>query len=108
MKKRLCLLLAAVVAIGALLGGCGDKSETTGGSGDVMTIDWLPQNDDYVNSESPIVKKYEEILGVKFNFIYLDRSKMTELLNMRIASNQIPDVMRLSRDLYQSYIDQAC
>ena len=106
LKKRLCLLLAAVVAIGALLGGCGNKSETTGGSGDVMTIDWLPQNDDYVNSESPIVKKYEEILGVKFNFIYLDRSKMTELLNMRIASNQIPDVMRLSRDLYQSYIDQ--
>lgn len=106
MKKRLCLILVGCLLITSLcLSGCGKESKQAS-SDDVMTIDWMPQNDDYVDEESPIVKKYEEILGVKFNFIYLDRSKMAELLNLRIASNQIPDVMRLSKDLYQTYMDQ--
>lgn len=106
MKKRFFLVfLSALLIVSLCFSGCEKGSKQTSGT-DIMTIDWMPQNDDYVDKDSPIVKKYEEILGVKFNFIYLDRSKMAELLNLRIASNQIPDVMRLTRDLYRTYMDQ--
>ena len=106
MKKKLGMLLALCVAAACIAAGCGKQQQAQTANGGVMTIDWLPQCDDYVNKDSPIVKKYEELLGVSINFIYLDRNQMTELLNMRIASNQIPDVMRLSKDMYQAYIDQ--
>lgn len=106
MKKKICFLLALCMLFAVAASGCIKEEKTQAQNGDVMTIDWLPQCDDYVNKESPIVKKYEEILGVNINFIYLDRNQMTELLNMRIASNQIPDVMRLTKDMYQAYIDQ--
>ena len=106
MKKKLTnFVLFLLIAVLCLV-GCGNKDVQSGGGNQAITIDWLPQNDDVVNKESPIVKKYEEMLGVNFNFIYLDRNKMTELLNMRIASNQIPDVMRLSKDMYQAYLKQ--
>lgn len=100
---RIPVLTAVLISLA--LSGCGGKKQGSDENGTV-TIDWVPQNDSPVNTDSAVVKKYEEILNVKFNFIYLDRSKLTELLNLRIASNQIPDVMRLTSDVYRSYIDQ--
>ena len=106
MKRKVSLFLAVVMIFAAILSGCGDKKASDAQNGDKIVIDWLPQCDDYVSEDSAVVKKYEEILGVDINFIYLDRNKMTELLNMRIASNQIPDVMRLDKNMYQAYLDQ--
>lgn len=71
-----------------------------------MTIDWKPQNDAPVENDSPVIKELERILNVKFNFIYMNRNKETELLNVRIASGAIPDVMVLHEDQYRSYIRQ--
>ena len=73
------------------------SEETNGNSRDitnkeeVITLNWLPQNDAPVDPNSPIVKKIEEAYNVKFNFIYLERSKEAELLNLRISSGDIPD-----------------
>lgn len=74
----------------------------------VYTIDWLPQNDAPVDENSPVIKELMEgFPNVKINFIYLDRSKEAELLNLRIASGDIPDVMRItSDDRYRQYIQQ--
>lgn len=83
----LCLLVTAVA-------GCGSKEETSGGD-TVMEIKWLPQCDSPINEDSPVIAALEEKFGVKFNFVYLDRTKQTELLNVRIASLDIPDVFRV-------------
>ena len=71
-----------------------------------VTIDWKPQNDAPVDNDSPVIKELEKIFNVKFNFIYINRNKETELLNVRIASGMIPDVMILAEDQYRSYIRQ--
>jgi Bacterial surface proteins containing Ig-like domains len=73
----------------------------------VYTINWLPQCDGPVDESSPVVKELEKKFSVKLNFIYLDRSKEAELLNLRIASGDIPDVFKITTDdRYRQYIDQ--
>lgn len=71
-----------------------------------IVIDWMPQNDQPVDENSEVVKKLEEQFNCEFNFIYLDRNKERELLNVRIASGEIPDVMRVNDDIYRQYISQ--
>ena len=99
-------LIVAALALSAI-SGCDKVGETVGDTGDVIRIDWMPQNDAPVDAESPIVKMYEEKFGVDLNFVYMDRNKETELLNIRIASGEIPDVMRKKDPIYRSFISQS-
>lgn len=70
------------------------------------TIRWMPQNDAPVDPKSPVIAALESKLGAKFDFVYLDRSKETELLNIRIAAGEIPDVMKLTESRFRVLIDQ--
>lgn len=61
-----------------------------------ITITVKPQNDGPQDSNSPVTKLIEEKFNVKINYVYLDRVKETELLNLRIMSGEIPDIMLLN------------
>jgi len=114
MKKRTRLLASLmVVALGiGTFAGCNKSTQpkvadqTEVKDETPITIDWMPQNDQPVNPESHVIKELEKKLNVKFNFIYMDRSKEIELLNMRVVAGEIPDVMRLTEDRFRAYIDQ--
>ena len=58
----------------------------------VITIDWNGLQYGSVKDDAPIKKIMEEKFNVKFNMIYVDTSKYEELMNLRFANNEIPDV----------------
>ena len=113
MKKyaKILVIVGFIIITGInLLIGCSNRTVDTQNDQaqqqEVITINWMPQNDQPVDPESPVVKELERQLNVKFNFIYIDRNKETELLNIRIASEEIPDVMRLRDDRFRAFIQQ--
>ncbi len=111
-KKITALVLAVIFAV-ALLAGCSGKNndnaestkkettDTTGnndGNADnkqeetytYTIIQWLPAP---LDDDAPMVKKWEEEFGVKFKFDYIETTKIAELLPLRIASGDIPDII---------------
>ncbi|OHE58435.1 MAG: hypothetical protein A2Z99_08450 [Treponema sp. GWB1_62_6] len=107
LKKTIWLAIAATVLVaGAFAEGKADAAAPAAAASGPITINWMPQNDAPVDPNSPVVLELEKQLGVKLNFVYLDRSKETELLNLRIVSNDIPDVMKLTESRFRAYIDQ--
>lgn len=104
MKQRI-IALCLVLALAVTAAGCGAKKKTS--SGERMKITWLPQCDSPIDENSPVIKAIEDELNVDFEFIYIDRSKMKELLNVRLASGEIPDVMRITDSTtFDTYLDQ--
>ena len=106
MKRRITALAIALV-VAATASGCGIGKKGAETTGETMKITWLPQCDTPINEDSPVIAKIEEETGVDLEFIYVDRSKMTELLNVRLASGEIPDVLRTQDSAtFTSYVDQ--
>lgn len=105
------LLVSALLA--SPLGGCMSKAPENKAEGEVraemsepVVIDWIPQNDQPNDPNSPIKKEIEKRFNVKINFVYIDRNKEKELLNIRVASGEIPDVMKIDATTYRNYGDQ--
>jgi putative aldouronate transport system substrate-binding protein len=102
-----------------LLAGCGGNAEDPKTSASEtptasmaptveppLKISWKNQNDGPHDPESPITKEIEKKFNVKLDYVYLDRAKETELLNLKIASGEIPDVMSLQPNTFSSYAQQ--
>ena len=105
-KRVICLLTAIICLVGAF-SGCDSKNSKKTGSDGKVVISIVAQNDQPVDDNSRFVKEFERILGVDLDFVYLDRSKATELLNIRVASGEIPDIMAsLSNDRFNAYLKQ--
>lgn len=64
------------------------------------------QNDGPQDPKSPVTQEINKRFNVQIEYVYIDRSKDTELMNMKIASGEIPDVMLLSSNLYSAYAKQ--
>lgn len=110
-RKLLSLILAAVLSVGTFSGcsnsGNSKATSDNSNSNEIITINWMPQNDKPMDEDSPVTAALEKRFNVKLNYVYMDRNKEIELLNVRIASGDIPDVMRLaSDDRYRNFIDQ--
>ena len=102
--KLISALLAAVSLCGAM-SSCGGKKETA--SDGTMKIDWLMYSDGPMDKESPVEKFFEEKFGVDFNVWYIERSKWDELLNIRIATGEVPDVfVSMSAKSFLNYVRQ--
>lgn len=102
--KRLLVVLLVICSM--VLTSCnyfGGNSSSK--SGDIV-IKWMPQNDGPVDENSPHKARLEKMFNTKFEFIYIDRSKEKELLNVRITSGDIPDVMRRPDTEYRTFIKQ--
>ena len=114
--KLITTLTSLAVIIAIAMSGCSKAPKdpgkdvpavTEGDTSKIITINWMAQNDKPVDPESPVTKELEKMFNIKLNYIYMDRSKETELLNVRLASGDIPDVMRTGDDArYRVLIDQ--
>ena len=71
-----------------------------------IVLDWVSQNDAPVDNNSPVVAELEKRYDVDFNFIYMDRNQGAELLNVRIAGGEIPDVFTVNDSQYRMYAKQ--
>ncbi|MCM0649582.1 hypothetical protein NBE98_14535 [Clostridium swellfunianum] len=102
MKKRTakiaCLALTAVISAGMLAGCKGKDKEAAGDASkngpvtiDYMAYQMLGQPD----SNSPVVKKVEEKFNTKFNFWFVNGNNLDEVLNVKFAAGEMPDVMRI-------------
>ncbi|NSW90426.1 MAG: ABC transporter substrate-binding protein [Firmicutes bacterium] len=73
----------------------------------VYTIDWNGLQYGPVKDDAPVKKILEEKFNVKFNMIYVDRSKYLELMNLKFANNEIPDVFTaLNVNTLIQWVDQ--
>ncbi len=98
----LIVLLMCISCIAGCTGGTtsGDTGTAAGTSAapaeKTISFTVKPQNDGPQDPNSPVTKLIEEKFNVKIEYVYLDRVKETELLNLRLASGDIPDVMLLN------------
>ena len=88
MKKKISLVLAAVMAVGCLsLTGCGKKDEAT--SGEITKLSWLLPGDQQPDMAS-VTEKINEItrekIGAEVEFTYIDTGAYTERMKMNMAS----------------------
>lgn len=105
MLKRIALLLAVALAVTSA--GCSGGNKRGGVDEGPIKISWVPQNDGPVDRDSPIKKLLEEKYDVQLEFIYMDRNKAEDLLNIRIASGDVPDVISTIKDSqFRNFIDQ--
>lgn len=113
-KKYLSLCAAGIMAL-SMLTGCGSsnngpvatpaaKQEDT----TPVTLEWLAyQSVAQPSMDSEIVKKVQEKFNVKFNFWYVDDQKWDDVLNIKLASGEIPDIWRLkNKSNLKKYVNQ--
>ena len=104
MKKTIAFALSLLMAGSLLFGGCG---KTTGGKADNTTIDWLMFSNGPADEDAPVKQYFEEKFGVKFNLWYIERSKWDDLLSVRFAAGEIPDVFpSMSSSSFRKYVEQ--
>ncbi len=99
MKKTMLLVFVVCVISAPLFAGGGQEDQSgASGSQEVPTITIVNLNTGPTDPDSPITLEIEEMFGVDIEYVYLERSNITELLNLRIASGEIPDVMFAFRE----------
>ncbi|WP_010276204.1 extracellular solute-binding protein [Paenibacillus senegalensis] len=116
---------AALIASGLLAGlaaGCSGGGPTPsspssppqGGDGEgtaaeePVVLEWLAY-DSYGQPDpsSPIVKLVEEKFNAKFNFWFIDANKWDDTLNVKLASGEMPDALKIrSRNNIANYASQ--
>lgn len=71
------------------------------------TISWTPYQMAPTPEDAPMVKYYEDMFNVDFDVWNIDNQQFAELLNVRLASGDIPDVLMVTppSDL-QKYVSQ--
>ena len=94
MKKKMSLVLAAVMALGCTaLSGCGKKDEAK--KDEIVTLSWLLPGDQMQDIAS-VTEKINEIttekIGAKVEFTYIDTGAYTERMKMNMASGMEFDI----------------
>ncbi len=115
--KKLVSIVLALCMIALLLVGCGDKSSSNGGNGsssersssgstsdgvekeEPVVIEWLAY-DSYgqPKQDGPIVQYMKDRYNVDFNFWFLDDKNWNDSLNIKLATGDMPDIMRMKGD----------
>jgi len=109
---RIMAIVMAICLITSVLTACGSSTSketqstttaaTTAATQKVETpvpLEWKPQNATTAQPDvdnSLIIQEINKRFNIKLSVCYLDPGKEQELLNIRIASGQVPDVMYLS------------
>lgn len=83
-----------------------EKSEETVVDNEPLDIEWLSYNCWGVpDKNSEIVKRIEEKYNVNFKFWFLDGSQWEQMLAIKLAADEVPDIMRVHRNLAK-YVEQ--
>ena len=72
------------------------------------TIEWCGGHSDTPLSEDPeVLLRLEEMFNVKINYWYIERSQWDEILNLRFAAGEVPDIIRIENPMnFEKYIQQ--
>lgn len=75
---------------------------------DPVTLEWLAYNCyGQPQADAQVVQEMEERFNVKFDFWFIDDQKWEEMLGARLASGEMPDVMRIKNSSnIPSYVKQ--
>lgn len=74
----------------------GGFSAKKAASGEPVQLDWLAyQTTEQADSNTTIIKEVEKRFNVKFNFWFIDDQRWTEVLNVKFAAGEVPDVYRI-------------
>lgn len=108
MIKRITAYMLLAFMTMFIFSGCGFGNTSRNSGGDeVAEIDWLMYSTGPADNDAPVKKYFEDKFGVKFNLWYIERSRWDELLNVRFASGEIPDVfVTMSTSAFSKYAKQ--
>lgn len=91
-KKKLCVVLAAIMAVG-VFAGCGDKNKQTTADGKTK-LTYVSPTTGPVKDDSLVEKELEKIFtDIDIEFLPLERETYQQQLNTRIAGGDIPDII---------------
>ncbi|MDP4183344.1 MAG: extracellular solute-binding protein [Bacillota bacterium] len=106
MNKRFLIVSVAfiwVVMFTALLAGCISdgkneiKTTVTATSGKPVTITWLSDNSGRVLKDGdPILAEFEKKTNIKIKFQLVPASQLKNKINILVASQSLPDIMRIN------------
>ncbi len=100
MKKRSIVMVLLLVGVSLLLVGCGGKSNSSNTSKDGrVVLEWLAY-DSYgqPKKDAEVVKYMVDRYDVDFNFWFLDDKNWNDSLNIKLATGDMPDIMRMKGD----------
>jgi len=104
MKKFIVVALSVILACTSMLGGCAKKEKSENAR---ESFEWLMFCSGPADEDAPVKEFYENEFGVDFNLWYVERSKWDELLNVRFASGEIPDVFPIAGSVpLRKYVEQ--
>ncbi|NLO83138.1 MAG: extracellular solute-binding protein [Clostridiales bacterium] len=126
MTKLLSRILIIIICVSLLLVGCSGTSKTekedevqpVGGNGEKeeeveetgetqYVIEWCLKRTDALVDDPEIVKMIEEKHNVKINAWNLEPNQQYELLGIKIAAGEIPDVFTVNGyNNYRKYVDE--
>ena len=90
--KKALAIFTALACVAANLIGCNENNRN---DLERVTIDWLGyQPTAEPDKNSAIVKALEEKYDVNLNFWYIDNQKYEELIGVKLASGDMPDIFR--------------
>ena len=91
--KRVIILFTAITCIAACFTGC---NRVENNNTDQLVIDWLGyQPTAEPDNSSAIITAIEKKYGVTLNFWYIDNQKYEELIGVKLASGDMPDLFRI-------------
>ncbi len=113
-----CLATFAVFAGGASEAeqpGTSDTQVSSGATGEIAeyarvegkkyTFTIAPYNVGPIDEDGAIIKYFEEMYDVDFDIWYVERSSYSELMGIKFASGEIPDMMNNS-SLFTTWVEQ--
>lgn len=125
-KAKLISILMAVSVASSLVAGCGNKATNTSTTADTGNTSNTSKSDNYAPEEgkkytiswtnyqilppdqgAEMIKYVEDKFNVKIDLWNIDNTKYDELLNVRLASGEIPDLCRMrDPNSLSAYVDQ--
>ena len=102
MRKKIKLIgiTAALICAGAMcLGGCGKKTADNGTADGATLRYWMNMTSHastVVNNmgETPLMKKLQEVTGIKISFEHPPQGQTNEKFNLLVASDDCPDIIQ--------------
>jgi putative aldouronate transport system substrate-binding protein len=108
MVRKLLMLLGLLLSAALLFGAGQTDSTSEADSDEMITISIARLRRTPPEPNAPVLAAVEEELGVRFEYINLERNNYNEMLGLQISAGEIPDLFLLDGNLlqYQQFVRQ--